>query len=85
MPLWLRAQCHLRRAVLCQFWETHMKVVKLAAGIGTFALEGITGLPWIEIDFVADVGRAIAAVLPRISNAIKSGAQTNEPRLAVTS
>ena len=36
---------------------------------GTFAFEDITGIPWIEIDFAADIERANAEVLPRILTA----------------
>jgi choline kinase len=32
----------------------------------TFSFEDITGMPWIEIDFAADVERATSEVLPRI-------------------
>ena len=33
---------------------------------GTFGFEDISGLPWIEIDFPADVARAARDVLPRL-------------------
>jgi hypothetical protein len=36
---------------------------------GTVAFEEITGMPWIEIDFAADIERANAEVLPRILTA----------------
>ena len=32
----------------------------------SFGVEDVTGLPWIEIDFEADVGRAETEVLPRL-------------------
>lgn len=39
---------------------------------GTIAYEDITGLPWIEIDYAADVERANAEILPRILAAAAS-------------
>ncbi len=42
---------------------------------GTSAFEDFTGMPWIEIDFAADIERANSEVLPRILKAeIDSGA-----------
>ncbi|MFV2093337.1 MAG: hypothetical protein ACC634_09660, partial [Hyphomicrobiales bacterium] len=37
-----------------------------ASPSGTFAFEDITGTPWIEIDFAADIERAKVEILPRI-------------------
>ena len=45
--------------------------VLLTSPRGTFAFEDITGLPWIEIDFAADVARAETEILPRIVSAAK--------------
>ncbi len=47
-------------------YEEPFRDVILTARPGTFAYEDVTGLPWIEIDSVADVERANAEVLPRI-------------------
>lgn len=41
----------------------------LLAAPQEFAFEDITGLPWIEIDFPADVARAEAEILPRLTDA----------------
>ena len=38
----------------------------LAAAPGSFGVEDITGLPWIEIDFPQDVERAQNEILPRL-------------------
>ncbi len=38
----------------------------LAAAPGSFGVEDITGLPWIEIDFAQDVERAQNEILPRL-------------------
>ena len=38
----------------------------LASPPGRFGFEDITGLPWIEIDFAADMARAASEILPRL-------------------
>ena len=50
-------------------YEETIRDVLLTSLRGAFAFEDITGLPWIEIDFVADVERANAEILPRIVTA----------------
>ncbi|MDP7548498.1 MAG: hypothetical protein QGF20_14500, partial [Alphaproteobacteria bacterium] len=40
--------------------------VLLTSPRGTFAFEDITGVPWVEIDFAADIEHAKAEILPRI-------------------
>ena len=47
-------------------YEEAIRDVLLTSPRGTFAVEDITGLPWIEIDFAADVARAETEILPRI-------------------
>jgi choline kinase len=47
-------------------YEEAFRRVMLAAPAGTFGVEDITGLPWIEIDFPADLERARDVVLPRL-------------------
>jgi choline kinase len=47
-------------------YEETIRDVLLTSPRGTFAFEDITGMPWIEIDFAADVERANTEVLPRI-------------------
>jgi choline kinase len=50
-------------------YEETIRDVLLTSPRGTFAFEDITGLPWIEIDFAADVERAEIEILPRILSA----------------
>jgi choline kinase len=52
-------------------YEEMIRDFLLTAPRGTFAFEDITGLPWIEIDFAADVERANAEILPRILTAAR--------------
>ncbi|MHA1165872.1 MAG: phosphocholine cytidylyltransferase family protein, partial [Alphaproteobacteria bacterium] len=47
-------------------YEETIRDVLLTSPRGTFAFEDITGIPWIEIDFAADIERANAEILPRI-------------------
>ena len=50
-------------------YEEAIRDALLTSPRRTFAFEDITGLPWIEIDFAADVDRAEAVILPRINTA----------------
>ncbi len=50
-------------------YEEAIRDVLLTAKRHTFAFEDITGMPWIEIDFAADIERANAVILPRIAAA----------------
>ena len=50
-------------------YEEAIRDVLLTSPRGTFAVEDITGMPWIEIDFADDVERANREILPRISKA----------------
>ncbi len=47
-------------------YEEAIRDVVLTSPPGTFAYEDVTGLPWIEIDFAADIARANSDILPRI-------------------
>ena len=47
-------------------YEEAIRDVLLTSPRGTFCFEEITGMPWIEIDFAADVERARREILPRI-------------------
>jgi choline kinase len=47
-------------------YEEAIRDVLLTSQRRTFSFEDITGLPWIEIDFAADVERATSEILPRI-------------------
>ena len=51
-------------------YEEAIRDVLLTSPRRTFTFEDITGLPWIEIDFAADVDRVEAEFLPRINTAV---------------
>ena len=53
-------------------YEEAIRDVLLTSQRGTFAFEDITGMPWIEIDFSADVERANSEILPRMLLAKKN-------------
>ena len=40
----------------------------LAAPPGNFAVEDVTGLPWVEIDFPEDLEKARSEILPRLED-----------------
>jgi choline kinase len=48
-------------------YEEAMREVLLASPEGTFGIEDVTGLPWIEIDFQADLERAHREILPQLA------------------
>lgn len=50
-------------------YEEAMRKVLVSEAPGTFGYEDISDLPWIEIDFPADLMRAQKHILPRISRA----------------
>jgi choline kinase len=45
-------------------YEVAIRDLVLADRNGAFGVEDVTGLPWIEIDFMEDVARAEAEILP---------------------
>lgn len=49
-----------------EIYEEVFRDLLLALPPGTFGVEDITGLPWIEIDFAEDLHRAYEEVLPRL-------------------
>jgi choline kinase len=51
-------------------YEEAMRKVLVSETLGTFGYEDISDLPWIEIDFPADLMRAQKHIFPRISLAI---------------
>ena len=48
------------------YMEEAIRDVLLASPPGRFGFEDVTGLPWIEIDFAADMARAAEEILPRL-------------------
>jgi choline kinase len=57
---------YLRHGRRHEPYEEAIRDVLLTSSRRTFAFEDITGMPWIEIDFAADIDRANAETLPRI-------------------
>lgn len=47
-------------------FEEALRAVLLASPPDRFGVEDVTGLPWIEIDFPADVERAEREILPAL-------------------
>ena len=62
----VQTELYLRQGRRHEPYEETIRDVLLTSPRGTFAFEDITGTPWIEIDFAADIERANAEVLPRI-------------------
>jgi len=48
-------------------YERAMSAVLLDTPTGTFGFEDITGVPWVEIDYAADLKKAETQVIPRIA------------------
>ena len=65
----IQAGLNLRQDRRHEPYEETIRDVLLTSPRGTFAFEDITGMPWIEIDFAADIERANAEILPRILTA----------------
>ena len=49
-----------------EIYEEAIQEVVLAEPPGTFDVEDITGLPWVEIDFPEDLEKAKTEILPRL-------------------
>ncbi len=47
-------------------YEVAIRDLLLADKSGAFGVEDVTGLPWIEIDFMEDVAKAEADILPQL-------------------
>jgi choline kinase len=73
----LQTDVSLRQGRRNEPYEETIRDVLLTSPRGTFAFEDVTGMPWIEIDFAADVERANSEILPRISEAIADRCLTN--------
>jgi choline kinase len=65
----LQTELYLKQDRRHEPYEEAIRDVLLTSPSGTFAFEDITGMPWIEIDFAADIERAKNEVLPRILTA----------------
>ena len=62
----IQTELYLRQGRRHEPYEETIRGVPLTSPRGTFAFEDITGNPWIEIDFAADIERANIEALPRI-------------------
>ncbi len=65
----IQTELYLRQGRRHEPYEEPIRDVLLTLPRGAFAFEDITGVPWIEIDFAADIERANAEILPRILTA----------------
>lgn len=65
-----QTELYLRQGRRHEPYEETIRDVLLTSPRGTFAFEDISGMPWIEIDFVADIERANTEILPRIQSAV---------------
>jgi len=65
----IQTELYLRQSRRHEPYEETIRDVLLTSPRGTFAFEDITGMPWIEIDFAADIERANDEILPRILTA----------------
>ncbi len=68
----VQTELYLRQDRRHEPYEETIRDVLLTSSRGTFAFEDVTGLPWIEIDFAADIERANGEILPRILTAERS-------------
>lgn len=50
-----------------EMYEEAIRDLMCAVPLGTFGIEDVTGLPWIEIDFPEDIARAETEVLPHLA------------------
>ncbi len=62
----IQTELYVRHGRRHESYEEAIRDVLLTSPRGTFGFEDITGIPWIEIDFAADIERATAEILPRI-------------------
>lgn len=54
------------------YYEEALRALVQSEPPGSFGVEDITGLPWIEIDFTGDVERAAVEILPRLAASVSS-------------
>ena len=74
-----QTELYLNQGRRNEAYEEIIRDVILTSPRGIFAYEDITGLPWIEIDFQADVMQAKLNILPRILNEKKQLQGLSEP------
>jgi len=59
---------HVDAGKLDEMYEEAFRDVLLAEPAGTFKVEDVTGLPWVEIDFPEDLDRARQEIFPELAN-----------------
>jgi choline kinase len=64
-----RADAYVAEGQVGLEYEEPVRDMVLTAPDGAFGFAEVTGLPWIEIDFPADVHRARGVILPRLTDA----------------
>jgi len=64
------AQRYAGQDELIGSYEPAMCDVLLSEPVGTFGVEDITGIPWIEIDFPSDLIRAEEIIYPKVTDFI---------------
>jgi choline kinase len=57
---------HVQAGRLDEMYEEAFRDVLLGEPQGTFGVEDITGLPWVEIDFPEDLAKAEREIFPRL-------------------
>jgi choline kinase len=72
LQIMLQTDLSLAQGRVNEPYEETIRDVLLTSPRGAFAFEDVTGIPWIEIDFAVDVGRANTKILPLISKAIEA-------------
>ena len=58
----------MRAGRIDEIYEDAIRDVLLAEPGGTFDVEDITGLPWVEIDFPEDLARARQEIFPQLAD-----------------
>lgn len=59
---------HVSAGRLDEIYEEAFRDVLLSEPPGTFGVEDVTGLPWVEIDFPEDLAKAEGEVFPQLLN-----------------
>ena len=62
------ADRYVQAGRLDEIYEDSIRDVLLDEPTGTFDVEDVTGLPWVEIDFPEDLERAKAEIFPRLAD-----------------
>jgi choline kinase len=77
--VWAAADRHIAAGRCEAIYEDAIRDVVLAEPPGTFGIEDVTGLPWVEIDFPDDLRKAKYEVFPSL---IELSSEYDLPRVA---